>query len=88
MPKIACRTCGRQVYTVAPPEALFAEERRCPRCGTYMDTERRAIERRQWQRRASTADRPGPPDGVAERRIGDRRVARRRRDVNAGWVAH
>ena len=40
MPKLACWSCGRQLYTVAPMEALFAEERRCPRCGAYLHDER------------------------------------------------
>ncbi len=87
MPKLACRACGRQVYTVAPLEALFAEERRCPRCGAYMDTERRDAERRRWHRRVNPADTPGPPEGVPERRVADRRLARRRREPGAGWVA-
>ena len=68
MPKLACRSCGRQIYTVSPLESLFAEERRCPRCGAPLDTERRDDERR-----GQTVDRtrrtiPGPPDGV-ERRV-------------------
>ena len=76
MPKLACHACGRQIYTVAPLEALFAEERRCPRCGAYMDAERRATERRTRVRRQNPPTDPGPPGD--ERRVAERRVARRR----------
>jgi DNA-directed RNA polymerase subunit RPC12/RpoP len=78
MPRLACWSCGRQVYTVAPLESLFAEERRCPRCGAYMDVERREDERRSQNRRQNPPDDPGPPPGEGERRIADRRVKRRR----------
>ncbi|HEX5828519.1 MAG TPA: hypothetical protein VFY23_13425 [Candidatus Limnocylindrales bacterium] len=77
MPKLACRACGRQIYTVSPLDALFAEERRCPRCGAYLDAERREHERRQAIRRQNPPDDPGPP-GREERRTGDRRRTRRR----------
>jgi hypothetical protein len=77
VPQLACWSCGRQIYTVAPLDSLFSEERRCPRCGAYLDKERRAEERRQRNRRQNPDDEPGPPDG-AERRIADRRVNRRR----------
>ena len=77
MPKLACRSCGRQIYTVSPLESLFAEERRCPRCGAPLDTERRDAERRGHNRRQNPPDDPGPPDGV-ERRVGERRTDRRR----------
>ena len=59
MPKLACRSCGRQIYTVSPLESLFAEERRCPRCGANLDTERRDNERRGQTRRVESAGRPG-----------------------------
>jgi hypothetical protein len=78
MPRLACWSCGRQIYTVAPLESLFAEERRCPRCGAYMDTERRETERRERNRRQNPPDDPGPPEGQPDRRIADRRVKRRR----------
>jgi hypothetical protein len=87
VPKLACRTCGRQIYTVAPLQELIADERRCPRCGAYMDADRREDERRRWNRRVNPPDRPGPPEGVGERRVGERRVNRRRRDQSRGWVA-
>ena len=61
MPKLACRACGRQIYTVAPLEALFAEERRCPRCGAYMDDERRDTERRTRIRRQNPPTTPARP---------------------------
>jgi hypothetical protein len=96
MPKLACWSCGREIYTVAPLESLFAEERRCPRCGAFLRADRRETERRQQNRRVNPALDPGPPtpkpkgkakakakatdepvvDG--ERRVADRRTARRR----------
>ncbi|HLA15700.1 MAG TPA: hypothetical protein VJZ72_02275 [Candidatus Limnocylindrales bacterium] len=78
MPRLACRACGRQLYTTAPLESLFAEERRCPRCGAFLNPERRDDERRNVIRRQNPDDEPGPPDGV-ERRIGPRRKGQRRR---------
>ena len=41
MAHLACRGCGRQIYTVASYEALFPEERRCPACGAGLQRERR-----------------------------------------------
>jgi hypothetical protein len=64
MPRLACWTCGRQIYTVAPLEALFAEERRCPRCGAFLRPERREGERRQANRRVNPPNDPGPPKSV------------------------
>jgi DNA-directed RNA polymerase subunit RPC12/RpoP len=81
MPRLACRTCGRQVYTTAPIEALFTEERRCPRCGVLMTADVRERERRQVTRRRNPARDPGPP-GDDERRSSERRVAQRRRPVS------
>ena len=78
MPKLACRSCGRQIYTVSPLESLFSEERRCPRCGANLDTERRDVERRVMTRRQNPPDDPGPPDG--EERRGEERRSGRRRD--------
>ena len=89
MPTIICRTCGREVYATASIDALFPEERRCPRCGSYFETERRSARRRITERRRDTREQPGPPelpgppeppgppDGK-ERRTGERRVTRRR----------
>jgi hypothetical protein len=80
MPTIVCRTCGRVVYTTAPLDALFAEERRCPRCGAGLDPERRTPgNRRHHHRRQNPPDNPGPPDGM-ERRVAERRKQRRRKD--------
>jgi hypothetical protein len=84
VPKLACHGCGRQIYTTAPLEALFAEERRCPRCGAYLATERRAVDRRQQVRRVNPPDDPGPPIETGERRIADRRHDRRRTG-DGGW---
>jgi len=78
VPKLACHACGRQIYTVAPLEALFAEERRCPRCGALLSTERRAVDRRQRMRRVNPLDDPGPPADTGERRSLERRQGSRR----------
>jgi hypothetical protein len=78
MPKLACWSCGRQIYTVAPIEALFAEERRCPRCGAYLRDERRESDRRGTIRRTNPPDDPGPPTDEGERREAERRKGRRR----------
>jgi hypothetical protein len=92
MPRLACWSCGRQIYTVAPLESLFQEERRCPRCGAYLNTERREIDRRGQLRRQNAADDPGPPKDE-ERRVGERRKQRRRRSTenntrasDDGWI--
>jgi DNA-directed RNA polymerase subunit RPC12/RpoP len=61
MPRLVCWSCGRQIYTVAPLESLFAEERRCPRCGAFLRVELRETERRQSIRRVNPQDDPGPP---------------------------
>jgi len=80
MPRLACWSCGRKVYATSPFESLFAEERRCPRCGVLMNPERRDVQRREQVRRQNPPDDPGPPsDGerrVTERRSGERRHGR------------
>jgi hypothetical protein len=78
MPRLACWSCGRQIYTVAPLDSLFAEERRCPRCGAFLNGERREAERRSALRRQNPADDPGPPK-AKERRVEERRTERRRK---------
>jgi hypothetical protein len=90
MPRLACWSCGRQIYTVAPIQSLFAEERRCPRCTAYLREERREVERRTMHRRVNPMDDPGPPRprtrngsrassrAPVERRIAERRTWRRR----------
>jgi ribosomal protein S27AE len=83
MPKLACRSCGRQIYTVAPIESLFAEERRCPRCGAFLNDERRDVERRGYVRRQNPADDPGPPNTAGERREAERRAGRRRKPTGS-----
>jgi phage FluMu protein Com len=94
MPRLACRFCGRLIYTVAPLESLFSEERRCPRCGAFLNDDRRATDRRSAVRRQNPRDDPGPP-ATAERRVGERRSARRRKpadgttrfvETEEGWV--
>ena len=47
MPRLACWSCGRQIYATSPLESLFVDERRCPRCGVPMNLERREVERRE-----------------------------------------
>jgi hypothetical protein len=79
MPRIICRTCGREVYATAPIEQLFADERRCPRCGAPLQNDRRGHDRRVEDRRVNPPDNPGPPPGMAERRVGERRKGPRRR---------
>lgn len=78
MPRLACWSCGRQIYTVAPLESLFAEERRCPRCGAFLNGERRDTDRRFYLRRENPKDDPGPP-ATDERRADERRHGRRRK---------
>ena len=78
MAHLACWSCGRTIYTVTPLQSLFDEERRCPRCGAYLNDDRRSNDRRENLRRVNPPDDPGPPDGI-ERRTGDRRQDRRRR---------
>lgn len=90
MPHLACWSCGRQIYTVAPLQSLFAEERRCPRCGAGLNPERRERERREVIRRAGGPTMPGPEG--EERRGEDRRKARRRKNADGsnrtgGWSA-
>lgn len=91
MPRIICRNCGREIYTAAPIEQLFADERRCPRCGASLQDDRREAERRLNVRRLNPQDDPGPPED-AERRLEERRKIRRRRGdsgpggKDSGWT--
>jgi hypothetical protein len=78
MPRIVCRHCGREIYTTAPIEHLFADERRCPRCGAALQDDRRSNDRRKEHRRVNPPDAPGPP-AETERRVEERRKGRRRR---------
>lgn len=82
MPTLACRVCGRVVYTPAGLDTLFAEERRCPRCGSILSAERRVDSRRRGERRMNPQDVPGSP-GSVERRTRGRRTVTRRRDEGA-----
>ncbi|HYK96317.1 MAG TPA: hypothetical protein VE011_10695 [Candidatus Dormibacteraeota bacterium] len=84
MPTLACRICGRVVYTTASLDSLFSEESRCPRCGNGLDVERRVDTRRKTERRVNPPDAPGPPGGH-ERRTGERRGQTRRRDDNRAF---
>ena len=90
MAHLACRTCGRQIYTVASLDALFAEERRCPGCAAGLQPERRTMDRRVLIRRQYVPD----LDPVREERVEDRRQHRRRETLAAlgtnriyGWTA-
>ena len=87
MPRIICHTCGREVYATAPIEQLFADERRCPRCGAPLQNDRRVTDRRQMNRREipsaesgppESSEESGPPESSEERRVKDRREDRRR----------
>jgi hypothetical protein len=79
MPKLACWSCGRQLHSVVPLESLFAEERRCPRCGAFLNADRRESERRTTNRRQNPPNDPGPPGGEdRERRVEQRRNGARR----------
>jgi DNA-directed RNA polymerase subunit RPC12/RpoP len=80
MPTLACHVCGRVVETSSALESLSADERRCPRCGSTLDIERRSGDRRQGDRRNNRANDPGPPGGI-ERRVADRRQGPRRREA-------
>jgi hypothetical protein len=94
VPRLACRSCGRQIYATVPFESLFTEERRCPRCGASLIEDRRGAERRVDARRGTRGDEPGPPAGI-ERRVAARRTRSRRKDgtrtstpvgSSAGWI--
>jgi DNA-directed RNA polymerase subunit RPC12/RpoP len=85
MAKLACHTCGRQVYRAATVETLIAEERRCPRCGAHLEADRRLADRHHHDRRVGRPTVPGPPAGVAERRVAQRRTGSRRQLGNEGW---
>jgi hypothetical protein len=78
MPRLACWSCGRQIYATSPLSSLFVDERRCPRCGAQMNLDRRDVERRSRIRRQNPPDEPGPPAGTGERRIAERRRGGRR----------
>jgi hypothetical protein len=77
MPRLACFACGRQIYTTAPLDSLFAEERRCPRCGTFLNTERRENERRQTIRRENPTHDPGPPKSKPARKTSTKAKAKK-----------
>jgi hypothetical protein len=78
MPRLACWSCGRQIYTPSAVDSLFSEERRCPRCGAFLNVERREGERRVHNRRQNPPSEPGPPTAGEERRVDDRRKVKRR----------
>lgn len=92
MPRIICRTCGREVYATAPIEQLFADERRCPRCGAPLQNDRRATDRRQANRREIQPMHRVRPKSTEERRVKDRREDRRRgadsgpNKRSSGWL--
>ena len=71
MPRLACWKCGRQLYTVSPLESLFAEERRCPRCGANLNPERRESRAARDDAPRQSTRRSGPPD-EDERRVAER----------------
>ena len=92
MPRIVCHSCGREIYTTAPIDQLFADERRCPRCGAFLQEDHRKTDRRAANRRADAPESPGPPEPV-EHRVAERRKAGRRKadggpdgDSSTGWI--
>jgi hypothetical protein len=53
---------------------MAADERRCPRCGSYFQEDRRTTDRRTAIRRENPSNDPGPP--VAEPAKGDGKKAK------------
>ena len=82
MPRLACWSCGRQIYTTSPLDSLFAEERRCPRCGSFLNPERRENDRRFTIRRQNPPHDPGPLK-KKDRREAERRTGRRRKPAGS-----
>lgn len=81
MAHLACWSCGQRIYTVSAIESLDAEERRCPRCGASLKSERRDADRRRLVRR----DLPGESGPhVEEQRMEDLRKSRRRKNAADG----
>ena len=77
MPRLACWSCGRTIFSTAAADAIFPEERRCPRCGAQLNDDRRQGERRSGPRRKGAADET--PAGVEQKRgTSDRRQGPRR----------
>jgi len=76
MPRLACFVCGRTVWATVVLAQLFAEERRCPRCGASLHDDRRTLDRRAISRRETP---PVPPKVESEKRKAERRIASRRR---------
>jgi hypothetical protein len=66
MPHLACRTCGRRIYSVAPLSSMTADELRCPRCGSRFEEDRRRAERRTGIRRENPSSDPRPPAPTTE----------------------
>jgi DNA-directed RNA polymerase subunit RPC12/RpoP len=66
MPHLACRTCGRRIYSVAPLSSMTADELRCPRCGSRFQEDRRGPERRTTIRRENPSSDPRPPAATTE----------------------
>jgi Zn-finger nucleic acid-binding protein len=77
VPGLVCPACGKRIYTTATLDTLFADERRCPRCGADLRAERRELERREAIRRQNEPRETPPPP--PENRVDDRRKKRRRR---------
>jgi hypothetical protein len=65
------------MWATVPLAQLFAEERRCPRCGAALHDDRRVWDRRSLVRRTRVDGLS--PDG--ERRVSDRRIGQRRRSA-------
>src|SRR5436190_1650152 len=81
--RVACRRCGRRLEMAVALDALPRDERRCPRCGSPLDVDRRVGQRRAATSQVNDRADPGPPDG-RERRLAERRTDDRRSD-RVGW---
>ncbi len=79
MPRLACWSCGRKMYSTSAFAALFPDERHCPRCGVFLNLDRRDYDRRGTIRRQNLVDDPGPPPETGEQRVEERRKTIRRR---------
>jgi hypothetical protein len=71
--------CGRTLWATAPAAQLFAEERRCPKCGESLADDRRMLARRATFGRREVVKGESPTG--EERRKGERRIAQRRKPV-------
>jgi ribosomal protein S27AE len=79
MPRLVCFTCGRTLWATLPAAQLFAEERRCPKCGEPLADDRRLLARRTGFGRRQVTKGESPTG--EERRSEERRKYQRRKPV-------